>query len=69
VRAATDLLTQYQHVIEELRFVMGSNGVFDVVVDEVVIYSKAVEGRHAQPGEVLDRFRRILPAGTREYGT
>jgi predicted Rdx family selenoprotein len=69
VSAAEDLLTHYQHLIEELRFVMGSNGVFDVVVDGVVIYSKAVEGRHAHPGEVLDRFRRILPAGTREYGT
>ena len=59
----------YQHVVEELRLVTGSKGVFDVTVDGDVIYSKRAEGRHAQPGEVLERFRTLLPAGTREYGT
>ena len=67
--AANDLLTHYQHVIDEVRLVTGSKGVFDVVVDGEMIYSKGAEGRHAQPGEVLERFRRLLPSGTREYGT
>ena len=67
--ATQDLLTHYQNVIEELRLITGSKGVFEVVVDDDVIFSKAAEGRHARPGEVLERFRQILPAGTREYGT
>jgi selT/selW/selH-like putative selenoprotein len=69
VRAAQDLLFHYQNVIEELRIVTGSKGIFDVTVDGEMIYSKAAEGRHAEPGEVLERFRARLPAGVREYGT
>ncbi len=67
--AAKDLLFHYQHVIDELRLVTGSKGVFDVVVDGDVIFSKHDEGRHAKPGEVLERFRTRLGPGVREYGT
>jgi selenoprotein W-related protein len=69
VRAAQDLLFHYQHVIDELTLVTGSKGVFDVVVDGDTIYSKAKEGRHAEPGEVLERFRARLGPDVREYGT
>jgi predicted Rdx family selenoprotein len=69
VSASHDLLSHYQHVIEELRLVMGNKGVFDVRVDGNLIYSKKAEGRHAQPGEVLERFRANLPSDVREYGT
>jgi len=68
VSAARDLLFTYQHVIEELRLVTGSKGVFEVVVDDTVLFSKHVEGRHAEPGEVLERFRATLEPGVREYG-
>jgi predicted Rdx family selenoprotein len=67
VSAARDLLFTYQHVIEELCLVTGSKGVFDVVVDDAVIFSKHAERRHAEPGEVLERFRAILGPGVREY--
>ena len=56
MRAAADLLTSYQHVIDDLTLVMGSKGVFDVVVDGTTIYSKHDTGRHANEGEVLDAF-------------
>ena len=57
-----DLLHDYQHVIDELDVVTGGKGVFDVEVDGEMLYSKHVEGRHAEPGEVLARFRdRIVP--------
>jgi predicted Rdx family selenoprotein len=69
VSAANDLLSHYQHVIEELRLVTGKKGVFDVVVDGELIFSKHAEGRHAEAGEVLDRFRTRLDANVREYGT
>ena len=67
--AARDLLSKYQHVIDELTFVTGDKGVFDVVVDGEILYSKKAEGRHAKPGEVLDRFRKQIVPGVREYGT
>ena len=55
-----DLLHDYQHVIEDLRLVTGSKGVFEVLVDGQVLYSKRAEGRHAKPGEVLERFRKLV---------
>ncbi len=55
--AAHDLLHDYQHVIAELDLVTGSKGIFDVVVDGDVLFSKYKESRHAKPGEVLERFR------------
>ena len=57
MRAAHDLLHDYQHVIEDLTLVMGSKGVFDVEVDGSLLYSKKTIGRHAKEGEVLDLFR------------
>lgn len=53
---ARDLIHDYQHVIESLTFVMGTSGVFDVVVDDEVLFSKKALGRHAEPGEVLGLF-------------
>jgi selenoprotein W-related protein len=34
-----------------------SGGVFDVVVDGKLVFSKAKAGRHAEPGEVLKLLR------------
>ena len=67
--ATKDLLSHYQHVIEEVRLVTGEKGVFDVRVDGELVYSKYATGRHAKPGEVLARFRECLEPGVREYGT
>ncbi len=62
MRAAHDLLHDYQHVIESLTLVTGSQGVFDVEVDGALLYSKHTTGRHANDGEVLTLFReRIVP--------
>lgn len=66
--ATNDLLSTYQHVIEDLRLVTGSQGVFDVTVDGELIYSKAETGRHAEPGEVLDLFRELVGPDVPEYG-
>lgn len=57
MRTVADLLHDYQHVIADLRLVTGSGGVFDVVVDGELLYSKHATGRHAEPGEVLALFR------------
>jgi selenoprotein W-related protein len=62
VSTVKDLLHDYQHVIDELAVVTGGKGLFDVEVDGEMLYSKHVEGRHAEPGEVVARFRdRIVP--------
>lgn len=65
--ATRELLHHYQHVIEELRLVTGRGGVFDVVVDGEVLFSKKAEGRHANPGEILERFRALVGPDVREY--
>jgi selenoprotein W-related protein len=67
VRAVTDLLRTYQHVIEELRVVPGSGGVFDVRVDDDLLFSKKKAGRHAQPGEVVELFRQRIGTSVPEY--
>jgi selenoprotein W-related protein len=67
VRAAGDLLRDYQHVISELTLVTGSNGVFDVAVDGRLLFSKREQGRHAKPGEVLQLFRDKIVPGVEVY--
>jgi len=67
VRAASDLLHDYQHVIAELTLVTGSKGVFDVEVDGELLYSKHETGRHAEPGEVLRLFRERVVPGVAVY--
>jgi selenoprotein W-related protein len=67
VRAAGDLLHDYQHVIDELTLVTGSKGVFDVEVDGKLIYSKKITGRHAELGEVLRLFREKVVPGVAVY--
>ena len=67
--ATRDLLTNYQHVIDDLRLVMGDKGVFDVTVDGDLLYSKHETGRHADDGEVLKLFSELVGPDVRRYGT
>ena len=62
MRTVEDLLHNYQHVIDELTVITASGGVFDVEVDGELLFSKKLEGRHANEGEVLERFRtQVVP--------
>jgi predicted Rdx family selenoprotein len=61
-------MSRYQHTVRSLTLVTGSKGVFDVVVDGNVIYSKSETGRHAEPGEVLDLFVEEYGQGVTTYG-
>lgn len=67
--ATQDLLSNYQHVIEDLKLVTGGQGVFDVVVDGQAIYSKGETGRHANDGEVLKLFSELVGPDVKRYGT
>ena len=62
-----DLLSNYQHVITDLRLVMGGSGVFDVTVDGELLYSKKQTGRHAEDGEVLALFTELV-GDIKRYG-
>ena len=65
--AAHDLIHDYQHLLDELPLITGSAGVFDVIVNDEMLYSKAETGRHAEPGEVLSLFSARLPDDTPRY--
>jgi hypothetical protein len=41
----------------EATLIEGSRGIFDVKVDGRLVYSKAVTGRHARPGELVPLIR------------
>lgn len=69
MRVTQDLLTNYQHVIEDLRLITGGQGVFDVIVDGTKIYSKGETGRHQNDGEVLALFAEHVGPDVRRYGT
>jgi selenoprotein W-related protein len=60
VGAARDLLTDYQHVIEDITLTTGGDSVFDVRVDGELVFSKHELGRLAEDGEVLGIFRDIV---------
>jgi len=67
VSATQDLLHTYQHVIAETTVIGGKQGIFDVIVDGEMLYSKAETGRFAEPGEVLQLFREKYGQGVKEY--
>jgi selenoprotein W-related protein len=67
VSAISDLLSHYQHIIADVRIVMGTRGVFDVVVDGTMLYSKHETGRHAEPGEVLELFTQHVGSDVPRY--
>ena len=60
-------MSRYQHIVGSLRLTTGSKGIFDVTVDGNLIYSKHAEGRHAEPGEVLDIFVEHYAQGVKVY--
>lgn len=55
-----ELLTNHQQIIEDLRLIPGGSGIFDVRVNEELIYSKHETGRHAEKGEIAEKFEKII---------
>ena len=54
------LLNDYQHVISDMKLIPGSGGVFEVVVDDNLIFSKKGLKRHAEEGEIVKIFEGIV---------
>ncbi len=67
--AASDLLSNYQHLIKSLSLLAGDKGIFDVEVNGDKIYSKHETERHAAPGEVLEIFANHVGPEISIYGT
>ena len=53
-----ELLQEFQFEIDAVRIVPSSGGVFEVAVNGDLLFSKANLGRHAEPGEVMELFRK-----------
>jgi selenoprotein W-related protein len=60
---AQELLTTFQTELGEVALIPGIGGVFDVRVDGAVIWSRALEGRHAELKEVKQRLRDVIAPG------
>jgi selT/selW/selH-like putative selenoprotein len=41
----------------ETKLVPSSGGIFDVMVDGRLVFSKRAAGRHAKPGEIVDLLK------------
>ena len=68
VSAANDLLSNYQHLISDLKLVPATGGVYEVEVDGSLMYSKVATGRHAEPGEVLGLFTDLVGHDMQRHG-
>ncbi len=57
---ASDLLKQFEHMIEGLTLVPSDGGRFEVTVNGKLIYSKLETKRHAQPGEIIGLINKMV---------
>jgi selenoprotein W-related protein len=48
-----DLLKRYEPQVENISLIPSDGGRFEVLVNDVLVYSKLQTGRHAEPGEVV----------------
>lgn len=51
------ILEEFEHGIESLEMIPSSGGVFEVTVDDDLVYSKAETGRHPEYEEVAQPIR------------
>ncbi len=62
-----DILTNYQHIIDEFVLITGSKGAFEFKVDGKSLFSKKELGRHAESGEVLQLFKEFVGPDVATY--
>jgi selenoprotein W-related protein len=59
---AQELLTTFQNEIGELALLPGTGGVFEIRVDQDVVWSRSTEGRFPEMKDLKQRVRdRIAP--------
>ena len=55
VRATEDLLLEYEDRIQKVTLIPSEGGVFEVSVNGDLVFSKYRLGRHAEPGELVQK--------------
>ena len=51
------MLAEFEHQITTLKIIPSRGGVYEVIVDGDLVYSKKATGRHAEPEEILKAIR------------
>ena len=60
MRVAQEIMAQYQHQMASLVLIPGDKGIFDVKVNDALIYSKHSTGRFPEPGEITANVSTIV---------
>jgi selenoprotein W-related protein len=63
----TELVRDYQHIINKLELVMGTKGAFEITVDGEALFSKAEEKRFPEAEEIRNRFKALVGANVATY--
>lgn len=61
----TELLEKYETLIELITLLPSGGGVYEVTVNDKLLYSKKATGRHAEPGEVAGLVGKFIKEGVR----
>jgi selenoprotein W-related protein len=59
VGLASELLKEFEYLIESMSLVPSDGGRFEVSVNGTLVYSKLETKRHAEPGEVMKLVRKL----------
>ncbi|RMF77107.1 MAG: SelT/SelW/SelH family protein [Chloroflexi bacterium] len=65
--AVQELIYNYQHIIDTLVIITGSHGVFDIKVDDKVLFSKKEYKRFPKSGEVVELFKKQVGTNVPTY--
>ena len=60
VSTIEDILEIYAQKIKSINLIPGSGGVFELYLNEELLYSKLETGRHTEEGEVLSLIEKAL---------
>ena len=60
MRVAQEIMTQYQHQMASLIIISGDKGIFDVKVNDTLIFSKDAIGRFPEPKEISSELQKTL---------
>ena len=58
----TKLLEEFEHKIDDITLIPSRGGVFEVMANEDLIYSKKETGEHAEYEDVAEPLRKVLAA-------
>ena len=63
---ADELLKTFEPEIASLELIPSSGGVFEVLANDSLVYSKKATGRHAATSEVVNSVKALVSGGSAE---